>query len=180
MTEISVLDLRDLPNGIPALTKALGEVHAETAAVCMDHHKHKMPVNLFVRKVKNARYVLEAPEVTDAMRRTYADMQRTTELGACGIAILLVRERTGLTIVHQSWKGGGFDYWLGPDDSEDELVFQNTARLEVSGILSGTNSQFATRLKQKLKQMEVSDDTDLPGYAVVVEFGKPQAEMAKR
>ena len=69
---------------------------------------------------------------------------------------------------------------VGPDDGEEALPFQSSARLEVSGILNGTESQFATRVKQKLKQTEVSDRTKLTAYAVVVEFGQPQAEVGER
>lgn len=180
MKAIVVLDLRDLEKGIPALTEALGRVHAEAAAVCLEERRHREPVQLIVRKAEDGQHFLRWPDVTDAMRRAYNDLERATELGAYGIAILLVREIVGLTVIRQSRKGTGFDYWLGQDDGEKGLVFQRAARLEVSGILVGTDSQFATRLKQKLKQTEASDKTGLPAYAVVVEFGRPQAEVAKR
>jgi hypothetical protein len=114
------------------------------------------------------------------MKRAYNDLQRTTELGACGVAILLVRQVTGLTVVRASKKGTGFDYWLGRPTSEERLPFQESARLEVSGILSGTESQFSSRVKKKRRQTEVSDSTRLPAYAVVVEFGQPQAEVSER
>ena len=114
------------------------------------------------------------------MRRAYEDLERATELGAYGVAILLVKDQTGLTAIRQSRKGTGFDYWLGPDGADDQLVFQNAARLEVSGILSGTDSQFLTRVKQKLKQTEASDNSGLPAYACVVEFSRPQAEVATK
>ena len=114
------------------------------------------------------------------MRRAYEDLERATELGAYGVAILLIRDQTGLTAIRQSRKGTGFDYWLGPDGADDQLVFQDAARLEVSGILSGTDSQFLTRVKQKLKQTEASDSTGLTAYACVVEFSRPQAEMATK
>jgi hypothetical protein len=176
-----VLDLRDLASGIPALTAALGQVHAESAAVCLEDRGHHEPVDLAVRRTKDRNHVLRWPGVTETMRRAYTDLERTTELGAYGVAILLVRDLTGLTAIRQSRKGTGFDYWLGPEKAgDDQLVFQDTARLEVSGILSGTDSQFAARLKQKLKQTEASDETRLSAYAVVVEFGRPQAEVAKR
>lgn len=180
MEAIIVLDLRDLEKGIPALTEALGRVHAESAAVCLEHQEHREPVPLHVRKIDDPKFTLRWPEVTDTMRRAYNDLQNATELGACGVAFLLVRHLTDLTAIRASRKGTGFDYWLAPDADSDELVFQNAARLEVSGILSGSDSQFATRLKQKLRQTEASDETRLPAYAVVVEFGQPQAEVAER
>lgn len=180
MNAIVVLDLRDLEKGIPALTEALGRVHAEAAAVCLEDRKHPNSVELIVRRIEDRDHVLQWSGITEQMRRAYNDMERATELGAYGVAILLVRDLTGLTVIRQSRKGTGFDYWLGKDDGANALVFQDTARLEVSGILSGTESQFTTRLKQKLKQTEASDGTRLPAYAVVVEFGRPQAEVGKR
>jgi len=167
-------------SAIPALTQGLGRVHAEAVAVCLESQKHQDPVRLVVRRIVWPQYALSWPALTDTMRRAYEDLERATELGAYGVAILLVRDRTGLTAIRQSRKGTGFDYWLGPDRTDDQLVFQNAARLEVSGILSGTDSQFLTRMKQKLKQTQASDSSGLPAYACVVEFGRPQAEVAIR
>jgi len=178
--ESVTLDLRDLVSGVPALTKALGEVHSEAASVCLANQAHHEPAVLIVRKVERPEYTLRWPHVTETMRRAYNDLERATELGAYGIALLLVRQRTGLRAIRQSRKGTGFDYWLGPEGTGDQLLFQGAARLEVSGILSGTESQFATRMKQKLKQPEAADSSGLPAYACVVEFGRPQAEVAQR
>ena len=180
MESTVVLDLRELESGIPALTQALGRVHAEAAAVCLENQGHQEPVRLAVRKIDTPQYDLRWPALTDTMRRAYEDLERATELGAYGVAILLIRDQTGLTAIRQSRKGTGFDYWLGPDGADDQLVFQDAARLEVSGILSGTDSQFLTRVKQKLKQTEASDNSGLPAYACVVEFSRPQAEMATK
>lgn len=180
METVVVLDLNELGSGVPALTDALGRVHAESAAVCLSDRGHKAQVRLLVKKIDDPVFMLDWPNVTEAMKRAYNDLQRTTELGACGIAILLVREVTGLTVIRASKKGTGFDYWLGRPSSKDTLPFQESARLEVSGILSGTESQFSSRVKKKRQQTETSDITRLPAYAVVVEFGQPQAEVSER
>ncbi len=180
MAEVVTLDLQNLSTGIPALTSAMGTVLAEAAAVCLDDRGHPIPVQLHLRKIDEPQYMLSCPAVTEAMRRTHNDLEKATENGAYGIAILLIRRLRGLTAIQQSKKGTGFDYWLGPDDGEEVLPFQNSARLEVSGILNGTASQFATRVTQKLKQTEASDDTKLTAYAIVVEFGRPQAEVGER
>lgn len=179
MVEVVTLDLRNL-TGVPALTSAMGTVLAEAAAVCLDERGHPIPVQLHLSKVDEQHFLLACPAVTEAMRRTHNDLERATEHGAYGIAILLIRKLTGLTAIRQSKKGTGFDYWLGPDDREETLPFQDSARLEVSGILNGTASQFSTRVKQKLKQTEASDDTKLTAYAVVVEFSRPRAEVRER
>lgn len=180
METVAVLDLSELESGIPALTEALGRVHAESAAVCLSDRGHKAQVRLVVRKIDDPYFMLDWPDVTETMKRAYNDLQRATELGACGIAILLVRRVTGLTAIRASRKGNGFDYWLGPASTEGRLPFQDAARLEVSGLLHGTDAQFSTRVKQKLRQTEASDETRLPAYAIVVEFGHPQAEVSER
>ena len=180
MNSIVVLDLRDLESGIPALTEAVGRAQAEAAAVCLDEQGHREPVAFEVRRIGKPEYVLRWLQATEAMRRAHNELDRAAELGAYGIAILLVRHRTGLTAIEQSRKGTGFDYWLGPARTDDQLPFQNVARLEVSGIRSGTDSQFASRVKQKLKQTKASDSTGLHAYVCIVEFGRPQAEVAQR
>lgn len=174
-----VLRLGDLSSGIPTLTPSLGLVHAESASVCLEDQGHPMQTQLHLRDTPEPQVDLGRCAVTDEMRRAYADMGRTTELGACGVALLLVREVTGLTAIRQSRKGTGFDYWLGPAKPTG-LVFQDAARLEVSGLLAGNESQFKSRMKQKKQQPAPSDDTRLPAYAVVVEFSRPQAQVAKR
>lgn len=180
MCEVVAIHLESLENEIPALTAAMGAVLSEAAAVCLQDRGHTSPVRLHLERMGGPQILLHCSAVNDRMQRTHNDMQRATEHGACGVAILLIRKLHKLTVVEQSKKGTGFDYWLRPDDGDDALPFQNSARLEVSGILNGTASQFATRVKQKTEQMEVSDSTNLPAYAVVVEFGLPQAEVGKR
>jgi hypothetical protein len=175
----TVLRLSDLSGGMPALTAAQGKMHSEAASVCLAKCGHAMQTHLLIRDVNNATIRLCRDEVDDTIRLAYADMPKTTELGAIGIAILLIRRQFSMTVIEQSRKGTGFDYWLGAP-GETGLPFQNKARLEVSGILKGDESQFRARVKQKQRQPAPSDGTGLPAYAVVVEFGTPQAEVAQR
>jgi hypothetical protein len=174
-----VLRLHDLSEGIPALTPALGTVHAEAASVCLAACHHPLETELHLPDLERVQASIVRGDVDDQMSRAYNDLQKTTELGAVGVAILLVRQLFDLTVIQQSRKGTGFDYWVGPQTT-DGLVFQNTARLEVSGILRGDDSQFRTRVKQKLRQSSPSDETRLPAYAAVVEFSRPQAEVARQ
>lgn len=114
------------------------------------------------------------PQNDSLRRRCHNDLQEATERGACGIAIVLVQELTGKIVIERSKKGPGFDYWLG--DSDDDLLFSGKARLEVSGILSGTAGQIEGRLKQKKDQIRPSDRL-APGYIAIVEFGAPMAHV---
>ena len=115
---------------------------------------------------------------TEQMRRCWADLEVATEHGAYGIAALLIPVLTNLTIVQRSRKGTGFDFWLGPM-SADEVLFQKKARLEVSGIRKGSESQIKARLRQKKEQTKRSDGV-LQAYIVIVEFGEPQSRVVRR
>lgn len=150
---------------------------AEAAALCLEHQGHGNRVTLTVRGSYSGTVTVLRSRVDDQMRRCYADMQEATEFGACGIAILLIRERIGYTVIERSVKGTGFDYWLG---HEDDLPFQNKARLEVSGILAGDDKQIAARVRRKSKQTAPTDGTALSAYIVVVEFSRPEARVVTK
>lgn len=175
-----LLDLITLRKGIPALTAALGEVHSEAAAICLNSQGHKPQVRLKVRKRKTPTFMLNWPVIKGKMKRGYNDDDEATEWGASGVAILLVREATGLTAIERSKKGTGIDYWLGSKAKKGELPFQNKARLEVSGLRSATDSQIEARVEKKIGQSTKSDKTRLKAYIVVVEFSGPQAHVVER
>ena len=170
----SIIDLDTLANGMPGLTSACGRSLAEAAAVCLDDRKHTSGVSLQITGLQKQERVLTWPSVTDQQRRCYNDLQEATERGAYGVAILVVKELTGQLVVERSKKGPGFDYWLAHAD--DEQLFSNKARLEVSGILSGTDTEMRGRTRQKKKQIQPSARL-APGYVAIVEFSKPTAHL---
>ncbi len=169
-----VISLVSLATGMPGLTVACGTMLAESAAVCLEERKHLTGVALGLTGMRIEGFQLHWAVVDEQQRRCYKDLQEATERGACGIAILLLKELTGKVVVERSRKGPGFDYWLG--DADDDLLFVGKARLEVSGILSGTIGQVAARVSQKKEQIKPSDDL-APGYIAVVEFGNPTAHV---
>jgi hypothetical protein len=118
-------------------------------------------------------------QVTEQMISCYNDQQSATELGAYGVAFLLVLNLTDCTIIKRSRRGTGFDYWLGKEQDNAELPFQNKERLEVSGIRSGDNSHVKARVKEKLKQVQPSHATASPALIVVVEFSTPLSQMVR-
>jgi hypothetical protein len=61
METVAVLDLNELGSGIPALTDALGRVHAESAAVCLSDRGHKAQVRLLVKKIDDPHFMLDWP-----------------------------------------------------------------------------------------------------------------------
>jgi len=156
---------------MPGLTVASGQTLAEAAAVCLENRKPRVGI------MREDMHVEWQP-VDEQNRRCYADMQEATERGACGVAILVVKEATGLVVVERSKKGTGFDYWLGDKDN-DGLPFEGVSRLEVSGILTGTQTQIDARVKQKKEQMSPTDQV-APGFVAVVEFGTPIARVESK
>jgi len=172
-----MLRLNDLVEGMPAITPAFGQYLAEAGAVCMESQGHMQGQLLTVRGSHSGSYSVSWPDVTEQIRRCLNDPEVATEHGAVGIAVLLTKKLLGYTVIQRSRKGTGFDYWLGDDT---ELPFQNKARLEVSGIRNGDSSIVRSRVRQKRRQTDTSDETRLPAHIVVVEFGKPIAEMEQK
>jgi hypothetical protein len=188
------LNLLDLAESavLRGITPSYGGSLAEAASVCLEDQGHGPVVLLEVVGAFDAEFELVRQGVTDEIRMSHNDLVRAAEDGACAVAVLLVRELSGWSAFCQAARSGrrstrglergtnnktGFDYWVG---SVDDGLFQDKARLEVSGILRGTGSRIRWRAKGKMVQPSVSDATGLPAYAVVVEFGRPIAEIARR
>ena len=172
------LKLADLKLGTPGITPAFGEGLAEAAGVCLEERKHSSPTPMQISGEALGSAILEWKPTSDQMRRCWNDDEVATEHGAYGIAALLVPRITNLQVVERSKKGTGFDYWLGTS-AETETLFQNKARLEVSGIRTGPETIIASRVRKKLEQTEISDAA-LSAVVIVVEFSGPQSRVAKR
>lgn len=123
-------------------------------------------------------FAVDWTAITRQAIRAWRDLQEATELGACAVAALLVDSLTEDTIVERSWKGTGFDYWLAPKGS-DETLFQNRARLEVSGILKGNEKDVMKRLAEKMAQADATH-ASLMKIVVIVEFGSPSSHLEQR
>ena len=145
------------------------------AAVCLDKGQHQPGVSLAVEGDSQATVLLTWTELTEKHHRTCADTQEATEYGAYGVAILVVREISGKTVLERSAKGPGFDFWIG-DEEDADLPFQGLTRLEVSGILTGDDAVVKARVRQKLAQVTPSDGST-PALIAIVEFGRPLARL---
>lgn len=173
--QIAKLSLDDLMTGIPSLSPGVAISYAEAGAVCLDGQGHAIGIEMDVKGSYAKRFSLDWPEVTEQMKNSWHDDQVATENGACGVALLLVKELTDYSFVQRSRKSTGFDYWLG---STNNSLFQNMARLEVSGIRSGGENLISGRKNIKTKQIDKSN-THLPGFVVIVEFGVPVSHVVK-
>lgn len=198
-----VLNLNDLAAGRnPGVTAEKGADLAQAGAICLESQGHNQGTLLGVRGDFDAAYQLTWTPVTPQARRTWYDDDEATEDGAAGISTLLANLEIGQMVVSRSRKSTpsrptGFDYWLGDDRKDDMTEAERTAteslavilgddglvartRVEVSGIRNGNDARINARVRLKLKQMRRSDDYGLPAYAIVVEFGRPIAEIRKK
>ena len=175
-SNIQSLFLEQLHEGCPALTPAVGQAMAEAAAVCLEAVGYLSEVDLFATGDYTAQYNLTWNMVTEQMRRSHNDLEEATEHGACGIAILLIRDLIGYTVIERARKGSGIDYWLG---IEEEFPFQRRGLLEVSGILRGDESIINARVRQKMDQSARSEG-QYTAYIVVVEFSRAVVRVVKK
>lgn len=176
-----ILDVDALAAGLPGISPRFGAALAEAAVVCLESQSHASGVGMSVNGDFARELSLEwLPQSDpDQIRRSWADEQECTEYGACALAALLVVELTPWTVVERARKdGGGFDYWLGPQDKASPL-FQGKGRLEVSGIAQGSASTIEGRVALKVRQTYKSVATRLPAIVVVIEFGTPFTRMVK-
>lgn len=148
---------------------------AEAGGVCLEDQGHPQGTQLQVKGRASITYSLFWPAVTEQVLRCWNDPEVATEHGAVGVAVLLAKGEIGHSVIQRSRKGTGFDYWLG---AEEAGLFQNKARLEISGIRKGDATAVRSRVKQKLAQTEPSDGA-LPAFVIVVEFGCPVAEIVQ-
>lgn len=177
-TPTDVLVLESLHQGIPGLTKAWGQFLCEASACCIEFHRHPKGVELKIQGVSDTPFNIHwENNITDQTQDAWNDNEELTEYGACGIAILLILKLTSFTVIQRARKGTGIDYWLGYKNAEKP--FQNAARLEVSGILSGNTNVIKARVNKKRKQTEPTDGA-LPAFIAVVEFSEPLAHLVQK
>lgn len=186
--DLSHLQIAGFCSGISPGT---GGMLAEAASACLEDQGHDLKVSLAVGGQNPGTWWLARLPVTVDVLRSHNDLEKATENGAYGVALLLIRELTGWTAFCQAARSGrrsirglerqtrqtGSDYWVGVEEAG---LFQDKVRLEVSGILRGTAQQIRSRVKKKASQSARSDFTGLPALAVVVEFSRPFAEVSQR
>jgi hypothetical protein len=164
----------------PGWSVIFGAACAEAAAICLTEQGHNAPTKLQINGLTPCEVEIDWNLPNEIAVRFNADIEVATEYGAYAIAALLMPYLTGLTVIERSIKGTGlgFDFWLG-DISEPDRLFQRKARLEVSGIRHGSESQLKYRVNIKLKQITPSDRV-APGYVCVIEFSTPQARIVEK
>lgn len=179
-TEKHKLPLTELHSKLSYINPEYSKVLAQAAGVCFEDQSHPNGVELQVDGEYKAKYEVYWPLIDDNIRNCWSDEQYATEHGAYGVAFLLILDLTEYTVIERSRKGTGFDYWLGKVNQDGGVLFQDKARLEVSGIRNGDLGQVRSRTKEKTEQVNPTNNTGLPAYIVVVEFGSPRSRVAKK
>jgi len=176
------LHLEDI-RSLNALAPGYAAAMLEAAVVCFDDQNHEsgisLPVTLTDQGDKNAILVHWNLEISENIRKSYQEPSRTTDYGAMCIAVLLSTVLVkNCNSVEPTVGNNGFDFYLC--DEEDEYNFY-LARLEVSGIRkeSKTNT-IEKRVGVKKQQTRRSDNSGLPAYICVTEFGTPKASYVKK
>jgi len=174
------LSLESLADGIPVITHQAHGFYKENCMVCFHRNGHRSGLELRVRyEDYNRLYeVCWSGDVTEQLLKNFAKVPKVTEDAACAIALFLVRELTEFTGVEMSSLGTTIDYYLAPQNQDDDLIFNRAARLEATGILKeNPQNTVEGRIKQKLGRLK--PERDLPTFIVVVEFSKPWSKIVK-
>lgn len=178
---VVTLALNKLYENIPALTQPMACMFEEVSIFCLESQGHTTGTQMAVRGTYPAEFIITwSYNTTNRAELCYTDNDDTTQWAACAISLLLIRELTQFTAVERTKKGPGIDYWLGDKDDLDDNFLAHKARLEVSGIRSGGDQEITKRLKQKIRQTDRSDDTNLPAFASVVEFSRPVSHVQRK
>jgi hypothetical protein len=173
---VMTIDLKEISNGLPGLSKVSGQHLFESCVVCLTRQNHtNLGTTLEIKGDKSITSTLVWDNIfDDQLDRTWKDQFYATEHGAVCIAILIALKLTNYTIIEKSARKNGFDYWLG---EKDDILFQKKARLEISGIFKGTERDVRKRYEIKVKQTEKSDSLKIPAYIGIVEFSNPIANF---
>jgi hypothetical protein len=175
---VNLLDLSDNNDRWPISPK-FNAFAAQAASVCLEKQGHDFAMEMEIEGDCQDTVLLVRERLDQMALNLHADMQRSTEFGAYAIAALILPLLTQYIIVESASKGGGFDFWLGLKN-DNGPPFQNKARLEVSGILSGNSSKINNRIKVKLNQISVTDNSSLPGYISITEFSSPRSTLVEK
>ena len=178
---LTTLALEDLKRGYPGLDKDAGASHRKAAMVCLESQKHQSGVLCEIKSLQETMSMLRLTwieAVTQQMKNTWYDRREASEMGAAGLAILVIHSRTKFTVLRRmdQDEDTGMDYWLSKSKGHEDLTenfLLGYARLEVAGRRSDSAKSIEKLVRDKLKRSRKSDGTGTLAYVVVVEFSKP-------
>lgn len=166
--------------GIPVIYDGSDRYYVHRSVYCLGSCGHISGAKIDIDILNEQKVaILEwTTEFDINLKRSCADIVESAQMSAIAISFLILREMTDFKVVEQSVRGGGFDYYMSKSE-EGDMLSAYDAYLEVSGILSGTEKDIKSRVREKVvrfKNMTQGDeDSDLPAYVAVVEHGMPKA-----
>jgi hypothetical protein len=172
--------LESLSESIPVMLPEIAAFHKLNCMICFFKNGHTSGVSMEVNSLnhKSTFSFSWAGEVSDQLQKSLQDENKASDFAACAIALLLIRETSSYTAVEQSVTGTTIDYYLTEQGRFDDLIFNKSARLEVSGILTASPSNsIRNRINEKKRRLKPEN-----GYMdiiAIVEFGKPQSVIEK-
>ena len=162
------------------LTDALAETYTEAAGVCLDRH-HRSPTEFDLHRGDDVQMaaVVKWQQAEGRVRRAHGNDIEATEFGACACVLAAVELLDGLVAVGRADTGSGADYYIAPKGTtiEDLGSFEDSVRLEVSGMDRGSEGAVNQRLKEKLRQASAGS-SDSPAMAGVVGFEAKLIKLA--
>jgi len=187
-TDATAIVLEDLKRGYPGLDKDTGGSHRIAAMVCLDSQKHESGVHCEMKSLKETTSMLRLTwneAVTQQMKNTWYDRREASEMGAAGLAILVILAFTEYTVLRRMDidEKTGMDYWLSKNANIGNLTenfLQGDARLEVAGRRSASTDIIRGIVQSKLKRSTKSDKTGKPAYVIVMEFSRPEIYFETR
>ncbi|TAE17620.1 MAG: hypothetical protein EAZ95_06115 [Bacteroidetes bacterium] len=178
MQDYKILNLEDLRQNISGIDQDFGAYLATNAVVCFLMQGHQTGVVLKVQNEKGEiieNFVVHwEKQLTPKDLQSYKDKKEVANYAGMALAVLVMLQLTDYKDFERTESNGvGVDFWL--KKSANTLDFENSARLEVSAILSATpKNMLRTRLQQKITQSQQSDDTNTDAYIIVVDFKEPE------
>lgn len=171
MTKINKVYVTN-PENLPYLSSEIIACKGKAAALCLEKQGFHPGVNLDITgSIENSIQVFWE-NLTEKDFSSFNDLQEATEWGAEAIAFVIIRYMTNFEVIKRSRKGTGFDYHLSTNINES--LFQQSAKLEVSGIFTKTKSNnIESRIKLKITQA-TRYSQDLSLFVVITEFSSPE------
>lgn len=172
---------------LEAMAPGIHESHAAlmkascTAALLMHNHVSNVTMPTVFPDEECMVTVRWTGGVTKDDLYKFSDRSKRIDFAAQAIALLIVPEMTQYNAIYQSATGDGIDYYLARDGSDPDLIFNDTARLEISGIdVESPSNTIQKRVNEKtnrLKRIAAGGPTipeDTRTFICVVEFSRPQ------
>lgn len=178
MTNISKIILENLCDGVPVITTDAVGFYKENCMIAFHNQGHDSGVILEViyQDERCSFMIVWDGIVTEQLINAYKERTQNVNYAAVAIALSLIIRLTPFTAVEQASLGTTIDYFLAPKIRNDHLIFNDSARLEISGIAC-ENSKNTVESRIKRKQNRLSTAEGMETFIAVVEFCKPYSKM---